>query len=222
MIAAMKHEEARLGEGIYTSSDVANILKISKTRARYLINQYLGKKFRNQQSFKYKIETNGSYSVNFFALIEIFVFEKFRDLNVSANKVIKFHDYLSETFDSHYPFAMTSFLVSGRDLYFKIQDDWVSGDEKLQIGLKDIIEFLGDKIQYEEGIASKYFPLGKGKSIVVDPEYRFGQPVLNNTNLLVENLYDLYLAEDKDLKYVAELYDISERQMKDVIEYMAA
>lgn len=222
MMATIEHEEARLGEGIYTSSDVANILKISKTRARYLINQYLDNKFRDQQSFKYKIETNGSYSVNFLALIEIFVFEKFRSFKVPAKKVINFHDYLSHTFDSHYPFAMTNFLVSGRDLYFQINDDWVSGDEKLQIGLKDIVEFLGDKIEYEEGIASKFYPLGKGTSIVVDPEYRFGQPVLKDTNLLVENLYDLYLAEKKDFKYVAELYDISEQQMKDVLEYMAA
>ncbi|MGY5851866.1 DUF433 domain-containing protein [Salegentibacter sp. F14] len=218
----LSYEEARLGEGVFTSSDVATILKIHKNRARYLINQYLDNKFRNQQSFKYKIETEGGYSINFLGLIELFVFERLRTLNVSAKKVIKFHDYLAGVFGSPYPFAVTDFLVSGRDLYFKLDEDWVSGDEKLQIGLKDIVEFLGDKIEYDKGVASKYYPLGKDRTIVVDPEYRFGQPVLNSTNLMVENLYDLYLAENRDLNYVAELYDLTEQQMKDVIDFMAA
>jgi uncharacterized protein (DUF433 family) len=99
----------------------------------------------------------------------------------------------------------------------------VTGDKNLQIGLKGIVEYLGKKIEYDDNkIASQYYPLGKDRSIVVDPNHRFGQPILKNTNLMVENLYDLYLAEDQNAKFVENLYDITSDQMQDVIEYMAA
>lgn len=219
----LKYESARLGEGIYTSPDVARILKISKQRARYLINEYLDNKFRKQQNFRYKIESETSYAVNFLGLVEIYVFEQFRKLNVPSRKIIEIHNQLSGFYKSPYPFAKTDFLVSGRDVYFNEGNDWVSGNETFQIGLKEIIESLGEKIQYDdENIAAKYYPLGKAKSIVVDPEYRFGQPILRNTNLLVENIYDLYLAEEKNIDFVTGLYNISHQQMEDVIEYMAA
>lgn len=220
----LPNEQPRLGEGIYTSSDIANILKIHKNRARYLINEYLNNKFKVQQQFQYRIEVNGNFAINFHALIEIFVFEKLRGLKVSSKRITKFHDRVSEIYKSPYPFALTEFLVSGKDLYFKNQENWVTGDEYLQLGLKDIVEELGDKIQYDDetNLAAQYYPLGKSKSIVVDPEYRFGQPIIKDTSLMVENVYDLYLAEEKKIEYVAALYDITKQQMQDVIEYMAA
>lgn len=224
MKIATKYEIPRLGEGIFTASDVAGILKIHKNRARYLINQYLNDKFRKQQKFQYRMMVDDNYSINFHALIEILVFDKLRKLNVSSQKITKFHNYLSKMYKSHYPFAATEFLVSGKELYFKFDDDSVTGDERLQIGFKEIVEYLGDKIQYDKDkkIAKQYYPLGKSKSIVVDPHYRFGQPILINTNLMVENIYDLYLAEGKNKEFVANLYNLTMEQINDVIEYMAA
>lgn len=220
----LRYENAKLGEGIYTSTDVAHILKISKSRARYMINHYLDNKFRDQQNFKYKIKSETSYAVNFLGLVEIYVFEQFRKLNVSTNKIIKLHEHLAKFYNTPYPFAKTDFLVSGKEVYFNQEEEWVSGNETLQIGLKEIVESLGKKVQYDDKskIATKYYPLGKEKSIVVDPNHRFGHPIIRNTNLLVENVYDLYLAEEKNLEFVVGLYEITEQQMEDVIEYMAA
>ena len=164
-LETLKHENARLGEGIYTSPDVARILKISKQRARYLINEYLDGKFSKHQNFKYKIPSDSSYAVNFLGLVEIYVFEQFRKLNVTSRKITDIHNELSEYYKSPYPFAKTDFLVFGSEVYFHEGEDWIRGNKTLQFGLKEIVESLGDKVQYDEdNLASKYFPLGKEKS----------------------------------------------------------
>lgn len=220
----IKNEKPRLGEGIFSVSDIAGILKIKPTRSRYLINEYLGNKFKKEQNFNYKIQKVKTDTVNFYALIEIFVFDRLRKINVPSKKITKFHNYLSKKFDTKYPFAITNFIANGKELYFDFKGKWVTGDGTEQIAFKEIIDFLGDKIDYdkESNIASRYFPLGKNKNIVIDPNYRFGKPILKDTNLIVENIYDLYLAEGKNKDFISNLYNLPIEDVNDVIDYMAA
>lgn len=222
MEAVKNREIPKLGGGIYNTTDVADLLKISNHKAYYLLNNYLGDKFKKQTEFDYRIsDDDDRFYVNFLALIELYVFQKFRNAKVSAQKVRKIHDFLSKKLNTPYPFASTDFYKSGKDIYFKDGDDWVITDKSLQIALKKIIESFGAKISFNENnLAEKYFPLGKDKSIVIDPNYRFGQPILKDSYLPIEPLYETYIAEEGDADLICHTYNISKNEIDDIVEFM--
>jgi len=67
-------------------------------------------------------------------------------------------------------------------------------------------------------LALRYWPLGKERSIVVDPHHQLGQPTIKNTNILAETLYRMYTAGEK-VKFIASLYDVSESDVTSSIEF---
>jgi uncharacterized protein (DUF433 family) len=218
----IERESPKLGEGIYTISDVAFILRITKSNARYLVKKYLNDLIKDQEQFDYLLHEH-DYVINFYSLIEVYVIYNMRKNGLSVKNILSLHNYLSKLLDTHYPFANTEWLVSGKEIYFDRKQNWITADGKLQFAINDIVEHFGTKIQFDNNkLASQFYPLGKERNIVVDPQHKFGLPIIKDTNLVAEYLYDTYIAEDKNLGYVAQLYDISEQQLMDVVEYMAA
>jgi uncharacterized protein (DUF433 family) len=53
---------------------------------------------------------------------------------------------------------------------------------------------------------------------VVDPHHQFGQPVIENTNLLADTIYSMYKKEEP-VKLIARLYEITEKQVADAINF---
>jgi len=200
---------------------VADILKITRSQAYYLLQSYFGEKFRKTSNFDYRLSDYFRFSVNFLSLIELYIFNKFKKAGVSSYKIVKIHEFLSNELKTPYPFASTDFYQSGSLTYFKNGDDWVIADKTLQIALKKIIESFGAKISFNDNnLAEKYFPLGKKKSIVIDPNYRFGQPILKKSFLPIEPLYETYKAENDDADLISRIYDVSKSEIKDIVEFM--
>jgi uncharacterized protein (DUF433 family) len=62
--------------------------------------------------------------------------------------------------------------------------------------------------------------LGKEHQIVVDPHHQFGQPVIENTNLLAETIYDLCKAGEKK-EMLSHLYNISVKEINDAVAFFS-
>lgn len=210
-----------MGGGIYNSTDVADILKIDRKKAHYLLLAYFDGKFRRDSHFNYRLSDEGRFSVNFLSLIELYIFQEFKEAGLTSHRIVKIHEFLSEELKTPYPFASTDFFKSGKDLYFKNGEDWVITDKSLQIALRKIIENFGAKIAFNDNNqAEKYYPLGKDKAIVIDPNYRFGQPILKDSFLPIEPLYETYKAENDDADLISHIYDVSKSEIKDIVEFM--
>ena len=67
-------------------------------------------------------------------------------------------------------------------------------------------------------MASRFWPMGKDKSILVDPERKFGHPVVDGRNIYPETIYKNFKAGD-NIKYLAYVYELSETQVEHAIEY---
>jgi uncharacterized protein (DUF433 family) len=75
-------------------------------------------------------------------------------------------------------------------------------------------------LRFEEHIASKWYPLGELKHIVLDPKIRFGQPCISTTRIPTETIWELYEAGDST-KDISRLYEIPEEFVLNSIEYEA-
>ena len=55
------------------------------------------------------------------------------------------------------------------------------------------------KIQFsDDKIAERFYPIGKDRKIVVDPQRQFGQPIVTGTNILAENIFSMYESGEKE------------------------
>lgn len=215
----------KLGTGLYTTSELGKILRLPYHTIHRWINKYwdgeLGREFQK----KYSWETNNSRAVSFHTLIEFYVMMQFSDAGVKTRQVLKAHKELSQWYNSPFPFALKEVLsginTDGHRIFLKKNDDIIALDGSKQFNLAFIELFFKNLDFDNDNIATRFWPLGKDKSILIDPERRFGHPVIDNRNIFPETICNLHKAGDPP-QYIAHIYNLTEKQVADALEYCEA
>lgn len=207
----------KLGAGIYSIPDVAFILGLPVQKVRRWMNEFWDQRIGKMNN-KYSWGEGKNKATNFYTLIEFYVFYQLREMSIGTNKILQVHQEMREILNTPYPFASAKVLSDGKSILFKMDDDTVvHANRSRQIVLKEIIETFCKKIEFSSSdIADRFYPMGKDKHIMVDPHHQFGQPVIENTNILAETIYDFYLAGES-IAFLSKLYDLSEAEIKDAI-----
>lgn len=212
-----------IGHGIYTMPDIAHILRIPYHKVSRWVKEYWDKRLSADFEGRYSWTDGMARAIGFHTLIELFVLLELSNAGVRTTNVLLAHSELSKLFKTPYPFATSKIIekigTDSKRIYFKEADDIIySLDGKRQFNLQFVQDFF-EKIDFsKDTLAARYYPLGKSKSIVVDPEYQFGQPILQGTNILPLTIYHLHKGDDP-IDFIAELYEITEDQVKHAIEF---
>lgn len=213
----------KFGTGIYTSKEISKILKIPTYKVNRWMRDYwdgkLGRQFKNTYSWK----VDNSRAIGFHALVELYILNLFIDTGVNTKEVLKAHIELTNIFDTPFPFARKDIIenikTDGKKIYIELpKGGIISLDGKKQFQLEIIQLFFKTLVFDENQLASKLYPLGKEKDIVVDPKRQFGQPVIGDSNILPEVVYNMYKAGEPK-KFIAFTYQLTEKQVQSAIEY---
>ncbi len=207
----------KLGAGIYSIPDVAFILKLPVPKVRRWMNEFWNSRMA-QHDNKYSWGEGLEKATNFYTLIEFYVFYLLRESKVSTQKILIAHEDMSSQLNTPYPFASSKLLTDGRSILFTLSDgSIVKADRTRQSAFKEIIEKFCKKIEFSDSnIAERFYPLGRNRSIVVDPHHQFGQPIVSETNILAETIFDLYQAGE-NTRFISHLYQLKEKEVKDAI-----
>ncbi|HEX3935574.1 MAG TPA: DUF433 domain-containing protein [Puia sp.] len=216
----MIKKKPSLGIGLYTIPDVANILNLDSNLVQRWLREYWGNRFSAGRDNLSSWGKGRDKAVPFFTLIEFFVFYQLRKQGVSAQNIAKSYEIIRLELDSDFPFANAIILTDGKKIFYSKDGDLIiNADKSKQINFKSIIEEFCHKIDFDkDAYALRYWPLGKEKSIVVDPKHQLGQPTVKNTNILAETLYGMYTSGEK-IGFISSLYDVSENDVKASIEF---
>ncbi|MDQ2719445.1 MAG: DUF433 domain-containing protein [Bacteroidota bacterium] len=211
-----------IGNGIYTVPDVANILRLPYHKVNTWLNEYwdgkLGKAFKG----KYSWRIDSTRAVGFHTLVEFYVMMQFSEAGVKPAQVLKAHSELSKSHNTFFPFAQKQIIenisTDGKRIYLDINGTVITLDGSRQFNL-DFIKLFFKKIEFDkELLATRLWPLGKDKAVVCDPQHKFGQPIIDGTNIQTEAVYKMYLAKEP-IPFIASLYELSEAKIKDAINY---
>lgn len=218
--------QLELGLGIYTPSEIARILRMPSHKVRWWINQYwdgeLGEKYESQYSWK----TKDSRAVSFHTLIEFYVMMELSEQGVRTRPLLEGHKILSDRFENPFPFAIKEVLqnirTDGKKIYFIVDKERIlSLDASGQWNLC-FIDIFFKNIDFDtKNLAFRYWPLGKNNSILIDPDRKFGHPVIENHNIYPETIYNHFRAGDP-VPYIAYVYNLTEKQVHDALEYCEA
>ena len=210
-----------IGTGIYTMPDVAAILGLPVAKVRRWLRSYWNAQFGQATGMSFSEGEGRELVVNFHTLIEFYVFYQLRDRGVSVKKIVEAHRILEDLYQTAYPFATVSLLAQkgGNVLFEGKVGELIRADESLQIVIKEILAPFCDKIEFgPDKLAKCFYPSGRNSSVVVDPRRRFGQPVIADTNITTETVFDLHRGgEPTDV--IARIYDLTAKQVRDALSY---
>jgi uncharacterized protein (DUF433 family) len=157
-------------------------------------------------------------------LIEILFIYSFEKYGLSLQNIRKAADRATKLLDTAHPFATKSFFTDGKTILIKIAQEDNIPDLldllKKQYQMEPIInQFLLESLDFNKyDLAEKWWPLGKESRIVVDPERNFGKPIINDKNIRIDTIYDLY-HRNKNITEIAEWYEIDERAINEAIQF---
>jgi len=212
--------KSHFGMGIYTISDTSEILNVPKRKVRYWFNEYVKGQFDKRNEGYFYVEGD-TIAVNFFTLIETYVFYHLKEKGVKTKKIIEAHNILSKLHNTSYPFALKQFLCSGGELFHRVDKDLISLDKRRQYSIEKIILQLSENIDFQQNYASKYYPRSRKSSVVVNPNHQYGTPIIDGTNIKVSTLLSFYRGGEEP-SFIASLYSLKEKDVQDAIKYATA
>ena len=212
-----------LGAPHYTIAQASRLCGITRYRVSRWLRGYEysydikgEKRYGEQSSIVERNLDDDSANVSFLELVDLLFVKRFLDKGYSLQKIRKVFDATRLHLKTPH-FASARFYVFGTKT---ILDENISKGGKSFLALfsggqrafPEIVEPVGEKIDFEDiteyGLASRWHPRGKDGFIVVDPRVSFGQPTIIGTRITTDNIYDLYMGENKKTESVSSWFNL--------------
>ncbi len=209
-----------VNDGIYTASDVAAIFKLNYKQVHYWFGSYVKNRLP-EKGVRYFYERHGVTAVNFLTLIEMYVFYRMRENKIQPRQILEYHSFLRKLHNTEYPFATSKILLSGKSLYMHHNGQLMDANETFQHVMKDVILPWAEQIEFDDGIAARFYPLRNKKTVVVSKSHQFGEPTVSGTNIKTSTVHRLY-SSGESTEFIARLYELERQQVEDAIEFANA
>jgi len=157
--------------------------------------------------------------VSFSDLVEIVAIGGFKNLGFSVRTVRKIVESCQEQFNVRHPLSVMEFKSNGRDVFVK--DGSTLRDvlkRKAQPAWDEILGPFLETLDYRDSFAYRWWPLGKNRPIVIDPEYGYGLPVVAGSGVRTEIIIERLRAGDlpEDIAYD---FNVSHEEVDSAIQY---
>lgn len=208
--------------GIYSFPDAARLLR----ERRDTIQRWaLGYK---RAGVKYSAvidihlpEIGGRHAVTFLELVELLTVREFRKAKCSWNKIRATFEYVAKANETEYPFALERWFADQAGIYYPAEDgdSLVEASGGGQVAMKAALLPYLRQLDFDfEGMARRWYPLGKSEPVVIDPEVAFGAPVVAGTGIQTSVLAGM-AASGETPESLAWWYEISITQVDAALRY---
>jgi uncharacterized protein (DUF433 family) len=186
-----------LSTGAYTLPDAAKLLRLPIPRLRTWV---VGRTVPDKSAGRKKVFPAGKVKAHgtardrhfsFYTLVELFTLAHLRELGVSLRVLRQARAELAEREGTAHPFALEGLLTDKKKLLFDLgQEALLELGTNGQTSFGKVLEPFCIRLDFDVAtrMACRYHPMGKNKSIVVDPARAFGRPIISGTNIATENL----------------------------------
>jgi uncharacterized protein (DUF433 family) len=201
----VKRDLSLVGLGLYSPGEAAALTHIPAPKIRrWLCGHAIGDKgypglWRGQLE---KFEMEQLY-LSFLDLIQLRVAKAFIDAGLSPRKVRRAIEYGSQIVFSDYPFANARFRTDGKTVVLHVLK--TDGDEELidlfsngQYLMQKVIEPSLKNLEFDGDIATRWWPHGRSRGIVIDPQRQFGHPIDDATGVPTSVLAEAAKAEGSE------------------------
>jgi uncharacterized protein (DUF433 family) len=164
--------------------------------------------------------------LSFFDLLEAAFLAAYRDEGISLQSLRSALDFASKELGLDRPLLYHRFLHDGRDLFAEYEE--ASGEAGLlnisrggQATWPEIVWHYLKELEYERDIAIRWWPLGLSRTVMIDPRFNFGRPVVASKKIRTEILAERWHA-DEPIELIADDFRLSPREVEDALRFEVA
>lgn len=209
----------------YSAAEAGRLVGLSPGRVRRWLKGYgyrYGDDVRHQPPVLQRDETTGTYA-SFQDLIDLLFVKRFLDHGISLQRVRRALDELQEILGTSH-FARQTFFTDGANIFLEVQEKGEAILELLRGGQwvsPSVIRQLATEIDFEspEGLARRWYPLGPGRPVVLDPFVSFGAPSIVGRGVKTANIHDMFNAENESLASVQAWWSLSNTEIEAAVEF---
>lgn len=164
-------------------------------------------------------------TLSFVELMELNFIKIFRSEGVSLHVIRLAARAASKKYNSDYPFAVKRFDTDGKTIFATLERQTKEGDliEDLRRGqfvFSQIMRPFFRKLDYQKAEIVRYWPLGKRRRVVLDPNRRLGQPLDDASGIPTRVLHTATLAGGgQSIREVSDWYGVPVAAVKRAVEF---
>jgi uncharacterized protein (DUF433 family) len=220
------NEPSYFNTGIYTLRDAARLTRVSKGRIRRWLRGYQyrwhSKSYTSPPLWREQWEPiDHSPVLGFLDLIEIRFVDVFLQQGVTWAMLRRARERAQELFKISHPFCSRRFATDGREIFVELHRE--TGEPSIleivrrqQVFGQTLKPLLHD-LEIDDELVVRWRPLGKSRSIVLDPTRNLGHPIVIEGGVPTEVL--LAAAAVCPVHEVSRWYEVPEAEIRDAIEY---
>ena len=216
-----------IGIGIYGVTEAARLTGVSSACIRRWLRGYsyatTGGPRESAPVFAKTMELiDGEMALSFLDLIEVRIVNSLRAHKISWKLIRMAERHAREVFKTDHPFAMKKFKTDGRSIFADLRK--THGERPLidladnQLTFRKVIEPHLKDIDFDgENHAARWWPMGAGHRVLLDPKRCFGQPIVREgvpTSVLARAV-----KREQSVETVAKWFEVQVRAVRDAIQF---
>jgi uncharacterized protein (DUF433 family) len=222
--------ESILGKGIYTVPDASRLSGVSARRIRYWLKGLPSEDVAESASRRLwhgeLTPIDDKFALGFLDLQEVRFIDAFLKAGVTWPHVRRTHDTARERYRTEHPFCTRRFVTDGGQILEEISQ--ASGESALeevvcsQLVFRQVVQpFLKELEFTPEDQLVRWWPLGIDRSVVLDPNRQFGQPIVARGGVATEVL-EAAAKAGQSVEEIAQWYEIDPTAVRDAIDFETA
>lgn len=230
-VAAKADGPELIGIGLYTAPEAGKLTGVPVARIRrWLLGHAYhrdGERHWSNPLWQPQVPRLGKeVELGFRDLLELRFVDAFTKAGLSLRAIRKALDVAREVTGTDHPFATARFRTDGRSIFLRVAGELAEEAEpvlidllKQQYALNRIVEPSLKDLDFDDGgVASRWWPAGRAKPIVLDPAHAFGRPIIADVGVTTRALADAAVAEGT-VERVARMYEVSVAAVRDAIAF---
>jgi uncharacterized protein (DUF433 family) len=224
----------QVGVGLYSLTDAARLIGAPRRQLKRWLFGYdyshksetTTKKYHSDPLWRtaFAGERDPELTIGFADLLESRVVNEFVRHGVDLQIVRRCLQKARELLGTQHPLTHSRFCTDGKTIYAEALADMREQDlldlRSSQFAFKEVIKpSLYAGIEYEGGLATRWYPLARNRSVVIDPDLQFGKPVLAEQGVPTAAVFASYQAEDEKRNVVARIFDITPAQVDAAVRF---
>ena len=217
------------GLGAYSPAEAARLLKISPGRLRRWVFGYsykpIGRPAGEQPPLwdaQYNYDEDEPV-IGFRDLIEARTVRRLLQIGLGLPTIRQCLRTAAQIAGDTHPFSTRKLKTDGKRLYLDLLNETdgvrtVIDLKQRQHAFAKVIEQTFLDLEFEGDVVARWWLNPKEKTLVIDPERSFGQPITADGGIPTVRLFEAVLAEKSDDR-VASLFGIPRRVVRDAFRY---
>lgn len=212
------------GIGIYTAPEAARMIGMGTQTLRRWLTGYEHDRKREVPLWypQYDAEQEGKVLLGFRDLVEARIVNALRAKRIGLPTIRLCLERARDIVGDARPFSSSQFKTDGKTIFLQITQGL---DEPELIDLKRkqgvfnrVVAPSLSGLDFGSDGAERWWLLPDRKSVVADPRFAFGQPIIAGYGVTTERIYQAVQADGSEGE-VARLFEIAPRLVRDAVRY---